>query len=189
MRGHARAHRSLWLPVPPGARSLPLPTAADASARPTRCLQATNASAAAIAGPAHATAVTAVASPSTCPCARTHPPACTPLFLPPRYCIDNGAMIAWPGILAFKQGQVMELADTTCTQRYRTDEVRGWRWGGLRGIARGAVEGRGGGLGSVPACPPCAVLPAWAACSSASCLHAGTAAVPGASTRVHCLGS
>lgn len=40
-----------------------------------------------------------------------------------RYCIDNGAMIAWPGILAFKQGQVMELADTTCTQRYRTDEV------------------------------------------------------------------
>ncbi len=32
-------------------------------------------------------------------------------------------MIAWPGLLAFKQGQTMELADTTCTQRYRTDEV------------------------------------------------------------------
>ena len=40
-----------------------------------------------------------------------------------RYCIDNGAMIAWPGLLAFKQGQAMELAETTCTQRYRTDEV------------------------------------------------------------------
>lgn len=40
-----------------------------------------------------------------------------------RYCIDNGAMIAWPGLLALKQGQVMELGDTTCTQRYRTDEV------------------------------------------------------------------
>lgn len=40
-----------------------------------------------------------------------------------RYCIDNGAMIAWPGLLAFKQGRVMELAETTCTQRYRTDEV------------------------------------------------------------------
>jgi hypothetical protein len=23
-----------------------------------------------------------------------------------RYCIDNGAMIAWPGLLAFKAGQV-----------------------------------------------------------------------------------
>lgn len=23
-----------------------------------------------------------------------------------RYCIDNGAMIAWPGLLAFKHGQV-----------------------------------------------------------------------------------
>ncbi|KAL0023557.1 hypothetical protein WJX77_001732 [Trebouxia sp. C0004] len=40
-----------------------------------------------------------------------------------RYCIDNGAMIAWPGLLAFKAGQVTDLADTTCTQRYRTDDV------------------------------------------------------------------
>ncbi len=40
-----------------------------------------------------------------------------------RYCIDNGAMIAWPGLLALKQGQTTELAETTCTQRYRTDEV------------------------------------------------------------------
>ena len=40
-----------------------------------------------------------------------------------RYCIDNGAMIAWPGLLAFKAGQVTDLSDTTCTQRYRTDDV------------------------------------------------------------------
>ena len=40
-----------------------------------------------------------------------------------RYCIDNGAMIAWPGLLSFKAGQVTALADTTCTQRYRTDDV------------------------------------------------------------------
>jgi N6-L-threonylcarbamoyladenine synthase len=40
-----------------------------------------------------------------------------------RYCIDNGAMIAWPGLLALGQGQAMDLADTTCTQRFRTDEV------------------------------------------------------------------
>lgn len=40
-----------------------------------------------------------------------------------RYCIDNGAMIAWPGLLALGQGQTVELAETTCTQRYRTDEV------------------------------------------------------------------
>lgn len=45
-----------------------------------------------------------------------------------RYCIDNGAMIAWPGMLAFKQGQITELEDTTCTQRFRTDEVEvTWR--------------------------------------------------------------
>ncbi|BDA41013.1 probable tRNA N6-adenosine threonylcarbamoyltransferase [Coccomyxa sp. Obi] len=40
-----------------------------------------------------------------------------------RYCIDNGAMIAWPGLLAFKQGQTTPLQETTCTQRFRTDEV------------------------------------------------------------------
>ena len=40
-----------------------------------------------------------------------------------RYCIDNGAMIAWPGLLAFKQGQVTPFEETTCTQRFRTDDV------------------------------------------------------------------
>lgn len=40
-----------------------------------------------------------------------------------RYCIDNGAMIAWPGILAFKQGDRTPLGEATCTQRFRTDDV------------------------------------------------------------------
>jgi N6-L-threonylcarbamoyladenine synthase len=39
-----------------------------------------------------------------------------------RYCIDNGAMIAWPGMLAFKCGVVTPLSETTVTQRFRTDE-------------------------------------------------------------------
>lgn len=40
-----------------------------------------------------------------------------------RYCIDNGAMIAWPGVLALQRGQICPLEESTCTQRYRTDEV------------------------------------------------------------------
>lgn len=40
-----------------------------------------------------------------------------------RYCIDNGAMIAWPGLLALKHGQTCCLEDSTCTQRFRTDDV------------------------------------------------------------------
>eukprot|EP01098_Paradermamoeba_levis_P000194 TRINITY_DN10205_c0_g1_i1.p1 TRINITY_DN10205_c0_g1~~TRINITY_DN10205_c0_g1_i1.p1 ORF type:complete len:353 (-),score=83.20 TRINITY_DN10205_c0_g1_i1:151-1164(-) len=46
-----------------------------------------------------------------------------------RYCIDNGAMIAWTGLLMYKNGyQNSDLADTFCTQRYRTDEVEvTWR--------------------------------------------------------------
>lgn len=45
-----------------------------------------------------------------------------------RYCIDNGAMIAWPGLLALRCGLTTPLAESTCTQRYRTDEpVVAWR--------------------------------------------------------------
>jgi len=44
-----------------------------------------------------------------------------------RFCIDNGVMIAHAGLLAYEKGQVTSLDDSTCTQRYRTDEV--WvRW-------------------------------------------------------------
>lgn len=40
-----------------------------------------------------------------------------------RYCIDNGAMIAWPGLLAYKTGSITPMEETGCTQRFRTDEV------------------------------------------------------------------
>ena len=39
------------------------------------------------------------------------------------FCTDNGAMIAYAGLLAFREGQVTPMAETTCTQRYRTDDV------------------------------------------------------------------
>lgn len=44
-----------------------------------------------------------------------------------RYCVDNGAMIAWPGLLmlrgAEKTGKKLPcLEECGCTQRYRTDE-------------------------------------------------------------------
>lgn len=39
-----------------------------------------------------------------------------------RYCIDNGAMIAWAGLEMFRCGCVCPLSESTVTQRYRTDE-------------------------------------------------------------------
>lgn len=63
---------------------------------------------------------------------RPHP---TPLPPPidDRYCVDNGAMIAWPALLALKAGgerAAPPLSETTVTQRYRTDEpVIEWRDG------------------------------------------------------------
>ena len=47
-----------------------------------------------------------------------------------RYCVDNGAMIAWAGYQAWRKGdrKGADLADCTITQRYRTDEVEvTWR--------------------------------------------------------------
>jgi len=45
-----------------------------------------------------------------------------------RFCIDNGAMIAYTGLLMFKTGTITPIVDATCTQRYRTDEVEvNWR--------------------------------------------------------------
>lgn len=45
-----------------------------------------------------------------------------------RFCIDNGIMIAHAGLLAYETGVRTPLAESTCTQRYRTDEVFvGWR--------------------------------------------------------------
>ncbi|GAB5030462.1 o-sialoglyco protein endopeptidase [Nannochloropsis oceanica] len=40
-----------------------------------------------------------------------------------RYCIDNGGMIAQAGAFAHQYGAMYTLADTACTQRFRTDAV------------------------------------------------------------------
>jgi len=40
-----------------------------------------------------------------------------------RFCIDNGIMIAHAGLLAYETGQITDLQDSTCTQRFRTDDV------------------------------------------------------------------
>ena len=40
-----------------------------------------------------------------------------------RFCIDNGIMIAHAGLLAYRTGATTDFEDTTCTQRFRTDEV------------------------------------------------------------------
>lgn len=40
-----------------------------------------------------------------------------------RFCIDNGIMIAHAGLLAWSTGEVTKLEDSTCTQRFRTDDV------------------------------------------------------------------
>lgn len=45
-----------------------------------------------------------------------------------RYCIDNGAMIAYTGLLAYAHGATTPLEESTFTQRFRTDEVQAiWR--------------------------------------------------------------
>lgn len=50
-------------------------------------------------------------------------------FVPPmKYCADNGAMIAWTGILAYKSGISQKIEETGIQQRWRTDEVEiPWR--------------------------------------------------------------
>ncbi|KAF2004431.1 O-sialoglyco protein endopeptidase-like protein [Amniculicola lignicola CBS 123094] len=45
-----------------------------------------------------------------------------------RFCIDNGIMIAHAGLLEYGTGVRMPFEESTCTQRFRTDEVFvGWR--------------------------------------------------------------
>lgn len=45
-----------------------------------------------------------------------------------RYCVDNGAMIAYTGLLAFSHGLSTPMNESTFTQRFRTDEVYAiWR--------------------------------------------------------------
>lgn len=46
------------------------------------------------------------------------------MFVPdPKLCTDNGAMIAWTGMLMHRSGVKMSVADTIVNQRFRTDEV------------------------------------------------------------------
>ena len=46
------------------------------------------------------------------------------LFIPPdALCVDNGAMIAYLGLLMLKHGKAMKLEDTAVIQRFRTDQV------------------------------------------------------------------
>ncbi|KAJ0427460.1 putative N(6)-L-threonylcarbamoyladenine synthase [Helianthus annuus] len=40
-----------------------------------------------------------------------------------RYCIDNGAMIAYTGLLEYAHGNTTPFEESTFTQRFRTDEV------------------------------------------------------------------
>ncbi len=51
------------------------------------------------------------------------------MFVPPGdLCIDNGAMIAWTGLLMHAAGVRMSIEDTVVDQRFRTDEVDAvWR--------------------------------------------------------------
>ncbi len=51
------------------------------------------------------------------------------MFVPDRrFCMDNGAMIAWLGNVMYQSGSRMEISDTTVRQRFRTDEVEvTWR--------------------------------------------------------------
>ncbi len=51
------------------------------------------------------------------------------MFVPePKVCIDNGAMIAWTGLLMHRAGIRMSVNDTKIDQRFRTDEVEvTWR--------------------------------------------------------------
>jgi N6-L-threonylcarbamoyladenine synthase len=51
------------------------------------------------------------------------------MFCPDRrFCMDNGAMIAWLGNIMYNSGVRMNIEDTVVNQRFRTDEVRvTWR--------------------------------------------------------------
>lgn len=45
-----------------------------------------------------------------------------------KYCIDNGLMIAWAGLLQYRYEKGWDIEDCTVTQRFRTDEVNAiWR--------------------------------------------------------------
>ncbi len=48
--------------------------------------------------------------------------------VPPRYAVDNGVMIAWTGLLAYKHGITIPIEKAVVKQRWRLDEVEiPWR--------------------------------------------------------------
>jgi N6-L-threonylcarbamoyladenine synthase len=51
------------------------------------------------------------------------------MYVPePKLCIDNGAMIAWTGLVMHRAGITMKVEETQVDQRFRTDEVEvTWR--------------------------------------------------------------
>ena len=51
------------------------------------------------------------------------------MFVPDRrFCMDNGAMIAWLGSEMYSSGVRMDVSETAVRQRFRTDEVEvSWR--------------------------------------------------------------
>jgi N6-L-threonylcarbamoyladenine synthase len=51
------------------------------------------------------------------------------MFVPDRtLCMDNGAMIAWTGLIMYNSGTRMTVEDTAIRQRFRTDDVQvTWR--------------------------------------------------------------
>ncbi len=44
-------------------------------------------------------------------------------FVPPRYAVDNGVMIAWTGLLGYKAGLRISIEDSVVRPRWRVDEV------------------------------------------------------------------
>lgn len=53
---------------------------------------------------------------------------CTMGGMDERYCIDNGAMIAYVGLLMFERGQTIRPNESFYRQRFRTDQVKvTWR--------------------------------------------------------------
>ena len=44
-------------------------------------------------------------------------------IVPPKYAVDNGVMIAWTGLLAYKHGVTIDLRNAVVRQRWRIDEV------------------------------------------------------------------
>ncbi|MDO8633995.1 MAG: KEOPS complex N(6)-L-threonylcarbamoyladenine synthase Kae1 [archaeon] len=45
------------------------------------------------------------------------------LVCPPAYAVDNGAMIAWTGLIAFRAGKTTKISESKTIQRFRPDSV------------------------------------------------------------------